>query len=140
MKIKLLVVDDETSICDMLSRHFRYLGYEVATAYNGVEALEYLSKNKIDIMTTDIMMPEMDGVELTARVKDEYPLVRTIVITGYVTLSNAMACMQNGADALFAKPLEDLEPLEKAVKRAGEMTQAWVTQLAELHIHKPRKN
>ena len=132
MKTRILAVDDEKQIREMLSRHFRYLGYDVSTAEDGCAALKHLETNKVDIMITDIKMPRMDGVELTTRVRDEYPLVRIIVVTGYVTLSNAMATMQNGADALIPKPLEDMAPLEHAVARSAEILQGWVDQLAIL--------
>jgi len=137
MKAQILVVDDEKQIRDMLSRHFRYLGYAVSTAEDGCAALKHLESNKVDILITDIMMPNMDGIELTTRVRAEYPLVRMIVVTGYVTLTNALATMQNGADALIPKPLEDMAPLEHAVARSAEILQGWVDQLAILTRGKP---
>lgn len=135
--VKLLVVDDEKPLRDMLSRHFRFAGYDVATAENGRAALEYMRKNKVDILVTDIVMPEMDGLELTAAVRDGFPLVRMIVVTGYVTLNNAMICLQNGADAIFAKPVSDMEKLEKAVSRSVDILQEWADQLAILYSSKP---
>ncbi len=136
-KIRILVVDDEKPIRDMLSRHFRFLDYDIVTAEDGVDALQFMERNKIDILMTDIKMPRMDGLELTQKVKDEYPLVRIIVVTGYVTLSNAMACLQNGADGIFSKPLEDMAPLENAVKRSTEILQEWAKQLSLLTNLKP---
>ena len=66
----ILIVDDEVEIQQMLARHFTYLGYAVVTASNGVEALQKLGKQKFDILISDIMMPEMTGVELLRQVRD----------------------------------------------------------------------
>lgn len=137
--LKILVVDDEKPLRDMLSRHLRFSGYSVATEENGIRALDYMRKNKVDILITDIMMPEMDGLELTAKVREGFPLVRMIVVTGYVTLNNAMTCLQNGADAILAKPLNDMELLDKSVRRSAEILQDWAVQLSVLTASKTQK-
>jgi CheY-like chemotaxis protein len=137
--IHILVVDDESGICDMLSRHFRFLGYKVATASNGVEALQYMSQHSIDILITDIMMPVMNGIELTAQTRKDYPFVRMLVVSGYVTLENALRCLRNGVDGIFAKPLEDLGALERAVTRSTEILQEWSEQLSLLNASKPSR-
>ena len=61
MNGQLLVVDDEAGVRDMLSRHFRLLGYGVQQAGNGEEALDVLGRAKIDVVISDIRMPAMDG-------------------------------------------------------------------------------
>lgn len=137
--LRLLVVDDEQAIRDMLSRHFRFHGHHVALAENGVTALAYMENNPVDIMITDIMMPVMDGIELTARVREDYPFVRILVVSGYVTLDNALCCLRHGADGIFAKPLEDMGALERAVERSGEILQEWKCQLALLNASKPSR-
>lgn len=115
MNAHLLIVDDEQDIRDMLCRHFRYLGYEVATAKDGLDALETLKERKFDIVVSDIAMPNLDGTQLLKRIRTDYPMVRTIMITAYVTLDNALACIRYGADACVFKPLTNLEELEQAV-------------------------
>ena len=132
MSASILIVDDETEIREMLSRHFRYRGYEVNTAINGKDALDKLSKNKIDIIISDIMMPEINGVELLRHVRYEYPMIRSIMITGHVTLDNALACIRYGADNCIFKPLTDLSLLEQAVDEAQNKKQYWIQILKEL--------
>lgn len=135
MAINLLIVDDEEEIREMLSRHFRYLGYDVETAENGAAALKIMSKRKTDIVISDIRMPVMDGSELCSRIRKDYPMTRVIMITGYVTLENALSCMRRGADSCLFKPFEDITELEKAVERSVETVQFWINTLNELAGH-----
>ena len=132
MKARILVVDDEENICKTLSRHFQYLGYEVQTAGNGREGLSVLEKMKIDVVISDIRMPVMDGVELLERVRREYPMTRVIMMTGYVTMENALACLRHGADTCIFKPIEDLGELEGAVDKAVTYLQHWQEKLKML--------
>lgn len=134
---RLLIVDDEGQIRDMLSRHFRYLGYTVACAEHGRAALAHLACEPVHVLITDLKMPEMDGHALLRQVRSEYPLVRCLVITGYVSLMNAMACMQEGADAMIPKPLNDLRQLEAAIVRSLAIIDDWLSQLRELQRAKP---
>jgi len=135
--VNILVVDDEEEICEMLSRHFRYLGYGVHTAPDGQTALDKLAQEKIDIVISDIRMPRMSGIELLREIRKEYPMIHVIMLTGYVTLENALACMRLGADTCVFKPLEDMAPLEKAVAHAVEEIQNWLSILHELVKMKP---
>ena len=137
MKAKLLIVDDETEIRDMLSRHFRYSGYEVDTAANGLEAMEKLDASHIQVVISDIVMPKMDGVELLRNIRQQYPMIHTIMITGYVTLENALACMRHGADTFIFKPLEDLDELDQAVQQAVTSLKHWQDKLKILRAMNP---
>ena len=128
----LLIVDDESVIVDILSRHFRFRGYEVVTASNGAEALGILKSRVIDIVITDIMMPVMNGVALLRAVRDEYPMVHTIIMTGYVTLDNLLAAMRYGADTCIFKPLDNMEEMTQAVETACASLTTWKRKLAEL--------
>ena len=131
MNLKLLVVDDELDIREMLSRHFRYLGYKVVEAANGQEALEILAKEKIDIVISDILMPVMPGTELCSSIRAEYPLTQVIMMTGCVKLDMAMTCLRHGAAEMIFKPL-NMDELEQAVQRCVERIQRWATLLANL--------
>ncbi len=137
MKGRLLVVDDEAEIRDMLSRHFRMLDYDVLTASDGTDALDVLAENRIDVVISDIKMPEMDGTTLLKKIKTQYPMIRVIMITGYVTLENALACMRRQADTCIFKPLNDLSELENAVERAMDTLERWHQKLRELRGMKP---
>jgi len=132
MAKKLLIVDDEVEIREMLSRHFQFLGYDTAVAANGREALDYLDENKIDVVITDIMMPVMDGVTLLKTIRKEFPMIQVIMITGYVSLDNALSCMRAQATTCVFKPLEDLAELEEAVEAAFKTIETWKQKFKEL--------
>lgn len=132
MKVNILIVDDEEEIREMLSRHFRFSGYEVQTAENGKAALNVMKDWRTDIVISDIRMPVMDGPELCSHIRDEYPSTRVIMMTGYVTMENALACMRRGADTCLFKPFEDLNELENAVADSVARIQRWHQIFSEL--------
>lgn len=137
MKRDILIVDDEIEIRELLERHFRFMGYDVVLAANGVEALEILAKRPMRVVVSDIMMPEMDGITLLGRIRSEYPMTRIIMITGYVTMENALACMRKQAETCIFKPIDDLTELDEAVERAFEYLKHWEKKLLELQGMRP---
>ena len=137
MNVRILIVDDEEDNRKMLSRHFRFNGFEVETAENGEAALAVLEDTKIDIVVSDIMMPVMDGISLLKEIHATYPTVRAIMITGYVTLENALSCMRFGADTCIFKPLNDLTKLDEAIENAVQSIKHWLEILDELREMKP---
>ena len=137
MSVNILIVDDEEEIRGMLERHFTILDYDVVTAGNGKEAIDILSAKRIDIVITDLLMPEMNGIELLEFIHEDSPMIHTIAITGYVTLENALSCMRLGADTIIFKPLEDLEELEKAVRTVEDKMKVWQMKLRELRGLRP---
>ena len=132
MKVRLLIVDDEADIRNMLSRHFRYHGYDVETAENGFIALEKLDQASYQVVVSDIMMPKMTGVQLLEAIRQQHPMVHVIMMTGHVTLENALACMQQGADTCIFKPIEDMAELQTAVEEAVNRLKHWQQKLKAL--------
>ncbi len=134
----LLIVDDEEEIRKLLSRHFRQKQYDVFTASSVDEAVELLSHTAVQVVISDIMMPGKKGTELLPILNDQYPMTRAVMITGYVTLENALMCMRYGADTCVFKPLDDLSELEEAVERIIMWHIRWKEKLAELQSAKGR--
>lgn len=132
MSSGILIVDDEESIRNALARHYRLKGYDVDTAENGVAAMVKLAEQFWHVVISDIMMPQMDGIDLLRRIRSEYPMTRVIMITGYVTLENALACLRNNADTCIFKPLGDLKELDDAVLAAVSYLEHWKRKLAVL--------
>ena len=79
--ITILVVDDETALCNSIADILRYDGYHVSIASNGYEALEILNSTNIDLIITDVLMPEMDGLELSKKVLQWQPEQQIVLIS-----------------------------------------------------------
>jgi len=138
-KAKLLIVDDELEIREMLSRNFRMKGFDVSLAENGKVALDILEETKIDVVISDIMMPVISGTELLRTIRKEYPMIRVIMITGYVTLENALACMRVGAQTCVFKPFSDFDELNEEVDSAIKGLRTWQEKLRKLRGMKPKQ-
>jgi DNA-binding NtrC family response regulator len=101
---RILVVDDQESMRDMLADLLDMMGHEARTASGGAEALDRLQQEAIDLVITDLNMPEMDGMELTKRIKSRTPTLPVIVITGYGTFHTERQVLASGADGYIPKP------------------------------------
>ena len=101
---RILVVDDQESMRSMLTDLLDMMGHQTCTASGGAEALERLSAGSIDLVITDLNMPEMDGMELTKRIKTASPDLPVIVITGYGTFHTERQVLASGADGYIPKP------------------------------------
>ncbi len=88
----------------MLTDLLDMMGHETLTAAGGTEALERMRDQAIDLVITDLNMPEMDGMELTKRIKSASPDVPVIVITGYGTFHTERQVIAAGADGYIPKP------------------------------------
>ena len=100
----LLVVDDELLIRDLLYDFFSGQGWSIAVAENGEKALEILRSRRIDLVLTDIKMPEMDGLSLAAHIRDAYPRIPVVLMTGYPSVDTAVAALRQKAADYIVKP------------------------------------
>lgn len=80
---KILVVDDEANIRELYKVEFEEMGYEVTTASDGVQALAAIGKTKFDLVTLDMRMPDMDGIETLRRMKEKNSALNIIICTAY---------------------------------------------------------
>jgi len=103
-RAKILVVDDEAIIRESLYDWLSDAGYQVFTAENGPQALEILEKERLGIVIADLVMPEMDGIELMKRAKENLPNLGVIIITAYGSIPTATAAMREGAYDYIEKP------------------------------------
>ena len=116
---KILLVDDESDIREVLSLSLDDLGYEVHQACSGAEALNVFKKKLPAIVLTDIKMPGMDGIELLRKVKHENPETEVIMITGHGDMDLAIKSLKNEATDFITKPIH-VNALEIALQRARE--------------------
>lgn len=119
MKDRILIVDDEEMICNLLVRSLTREGYSCVTANNGREALNFFNEDNYSVVISDIIMPKMDGLELLKMIKDLRPGALVIMITGYPEIETALEAMRLGAYDFIIKPL-NLELVALTVKKALE--------------------
>ena len=114
----ILVVDDEPEMAIALGETLRQDGFRVSLAQNGKEALEKLSREEYGWVISDVRMPSVDGMELLSHLRSTAPLTRVILMTGYGTVPQAVAAMQQGAVNFLTKPFkaEDLRKILKPVR------------------------
>lgn len=109
MSKRVLVVDDQESMREMLADLLDLMGLESQTVGSGAEALRELGVPGsdgagIDLVITDLNMPQMDGMELMKQIKAAHPGMPVIVITGYGTFNTEKQVLSNGADGYIPKP------------------------------------
>ena len=116
-KAEILVVDDELLIRDLLFDFLTSQGFTVHLAENGKKALEMLDSIKFQVALVDLKMPEIDGVELTAILHQQKPLVPVIIMTAYPSMNSAIESIRNGVFDYIIKPFK-IADLFQAVKLA----------------------
>ena len=126
---KILVVDDEPDleplILQRLRRDIRAGRYQFVFAQNGVEALEGLNEEgDIDMVLSDINMPQMDGLTLLSQIPDVDPNVRTVIVSAYGDMKNIRAAMKRGAFDFVTKPL-DFDDLRVTIDRTLHHLMEW---------------
>jgi DNA-binding response OmpR family regulator len=117
---RILVIDDEKGLRDMLVYSLTARGYGVETAAGGAEALELARGRRFDLALCDVMMPGMDGLQTLRLLKEARPELEVVMVTGYATLETAIRAMKEGAYDYVSKPYELDELcgiLDKALER-----------------------
>jgi signal transduction histidine kinase len=116
---KLLLVDDEKDIREILRLSLVDMGYTVFEAENGVEALRIFQEVQPPIVLTDIKMPNMDGIELLQKIKHENPEIEVVMITGHGDMDLAIKSLKYEATDFITKPI-NVDALEISLKRAQD--------------------
>ena len=115
---RILVVDDEKQICEIITSMLIAANYECREGASGLEALALLeSGEQFDLMLSNLLMPELDGIGLLERTTDKYPDMPVVMVTGVRDVSVALSAMRNGAFDYLMKPFER-EQLVAVVRRA----------------------
>ena len=126
---KILVADDEADLETLIRQKFRQKireqQYEFVFAINGREALEKIHEHPdIDIVLSDINMPEMDGLTLLAKLNETAPLTKTVIVSAYGDMDNIRTAMNRGAFDFVTKPVnfEDLDlTVQKTIKHVEQL-------------------
>jgi DNA-binding response OmpR family regulator len=126
---KIMVVDDEKQICENVEKILSKNHYEVIRATSAKEALEKMAKESFSLLISDIVMPEMNGLEFLKLVKKEWPLTKAVMMTAYASTDTAVKAIRLGALDYLSKPFTPDE-LRSTVELAlsGDLTEAVTTE------------
>jgi DNA-binding NtrC family response regulator len=130
-KTRILVVDDDQVARKNLARLLLKEGYDASSARNGFHALDLLSQTQFDLIITDLIMDEMNGLELLQQVKVLYPRVEVIVVTGYASVDTSVEAMKKGAYYYLEKPIRP-EEVKHLIRQVVEKKQLQ-KEVEELH-------
>ncbi len=113
--MKVVIADDSSSIRIKLGRYFKELGHEViGEAVNGYEALKLVAEKKPDLVTLDLVMPELDGLSVLRAIRYENRKIWIVMVSSAATLANELAASQSGSNGFLKKPF-DKESLRQLI-------------------------
>jgi two-component system response regulator HydG len=130
MAQKILVIDDDTDICLLLRRFLTKNGFEVAIAHTGVSGLALLEEFRPHLVLTDFRLGDIDGETILMRIKEKFPTVLVLIITGYSDIKIAINVMKKGAFDYITKPLFPDEIL-MTIRKALDSPTKYETQQKE---------
>jgi len=113
---RILIVDDEPTICEMLSLELESLRHDVTSVLSPSEAINLLGKTSFDVLITDVRMPHMDGLEFMQWALNMHPDIQVVVITGHGDIDMAVQAMRQGALHFLQKPLS-LKTLDSIIEQ-----------------------
>jgi len=135
---RILIIDDEPLICRNCAKILSKSDYEVRYALNGYDALKMMDENQFQVVITDLKMSRLGGMEVLAQVKENYPDVQVIVITGYASVASAVEVMKMGACDYLPKPFTPHE-LRAVVSQALEQREIFLQNHRLIKRKKPSK-
>lgn len=119
--MKILVCDDDKEIVDAIKIYLENEGYKVFTAYNGIEALEIIEKNEIHLIIMDIMMPKMDGIKATMKIRKDSN-IPVIMLSAKSEDTDKIIGLNMGADDYVTKPFNPLELIARVKSQLRRYT------------------
>lgn len=141
---KILIIEDDVSFCLMMKTFLTKRGFEVFNAFSFKEATSILNTEKIDLVLTDVRLPDSDGIEILKFIKDINAAIQVILMTGYTDIKTAVNVMKMGAFDYVAKPInsdEILHTIHKALNEPGKpIATTTPTNTAEKNETRPTNN
>ena len=114
--MRVLVIDDNADLCANLRAGLEIEGYEVLTASNGEQGLKQLARHKVDAVVTDLFMPDKDGIETIVALRERFPDLGIIAMSGLLGSTYLPVAQEIGAAAVLTKPFP-LAELVSALRR-----------------------
>lgn len=136
-KENILIVDDDISILELLQRHLQSWNYHTYKAVSVKEAVSILRDTAIDLLITDLKMPEIDGFELIKFVSEQYPNLPKLVVTGYPSVQGSLAAIKSGVVDYLTKPFTK-EELKNAIDTSFSSTKKTTLALPNSEIQKEK--
>lgn len=121
--VKVLVVDDEPGVREILKTYMEYEGIAVTAAVDGLDALHLVEGEAFDVVISDILMPGMDGLALAGEIRRLQPDAAVILMTGYASVNTAVDAIKRGVFDYIMKPFQNMQIIVQAVRRAVERKQ-----------------
>ena len=109
MKCRILLVDDEKTMVKYLSKRLIKRGFDISSAYNGLEALEQVKAADFDVVLLDVLMPGMNGIDTLKEIKKIKPRTEVIMLTGHASVEAGIEGMKAGAFNYIMKPFDPNE-------------------------------
>jgi two-component system response regulator HydG len=116
--IRVLIVDDDEAHAQAVAESLQRVGYDCTVAGSGKRAVSLIESQTYDVIVTDLMMDEVDGLEILRKSKEELPDAEVILLTGHASIKTAVAAGQSGVHTYLTKPL-DITELRHAVEKAS---------------------
>jgi len=113
-----LIVDDESGITKLCERLLSQDGFRTLSLTSPQKAMDYLRKERVDLLLVDIRMPKVDGFEVITFAKQHQPDIASLVMTGFGTVETAIKALRKGVDGLILKPFEKGSELVEAARQA----------------------
>ena len=123
-KNRVLIVDDEETITLLLKTIIEKDGYLVDMANSATYALFLINRQKYHIVLSDILMPDMDGLELLREIRKQDPMIQVVMMTAGVTMSKTLTALELGAADFLLKPL-DMEEVMLVIRLCGAKLKRW---------------
>ena len=138
---KILLVDDEEDILEFLSYNLKKEGFGIVTANNGISALKKLEKSKPDLIILDVMMPEMDGIEVCEKIREQvnFDDVLILFLTARSEEYSELAGFSAGADDYITKPIKPkllVSRVNAILKRKRKKKNDGPIEIGDIHINK----
>ena len=134
--MRILLIDDDKDCLAVMKKFLEFGGFECDAFTDPIEALACFKIENFDVVITDIMMPEVKGIEVLRKVKAHNPGTFVIITTGYADLDNAVNAVNEGAYAFFRKPIELKKVIEKIQQIEKEKNFTFNKQNLELSLVK----
>ncbi len=116
-----MLVDDEERLLSTTKKLFEKLGFDVFTATSGKDALDLLDREEVHVVFLDIKMPGMDGIETLQQIKQKFPFVEVIILTGHASMEVAVEGLKLGAFDFLIKPVSMKELLENVEEASAKI-------------------